>query len=324
MIDINGQLLPIGTKIKLIDSGSGPSNFDGCSAVFGSRSGRRDPIIVTITDKKHTNGLGDSSYASFNVMKENGEVWGIHKNAKYEIVELVKPMTSLPENYWIHNDGDSDEFARIFNKTFEYEEIIGSSNFYGVSEGKASQDYEDTTELYPEWPVYSFAEWKNLFFSKEEPKVEQTFQERDVIMVLDTPYVRSWLKGDQAIGHIATLNQAQVDLLNDKKCTAIGDNETAINYYADDISLVSRVTPAVPITSAHKNNTNNFSSTINQQSKPQQNETNKSSSGSTISDSIEQCIIRKGSSYRGTSTYVSGDQERITKGQRREGVAIRG
>jgi len=82
-------------------------------------------------------------------------------------------FTSLPKEYWVHNNGDKKEFAKLLNEhitpkgTFE-----GSYTYYLIKDG----NYRTCQNPAPEtsFPVLSFAEWKDLIDPPKESSIHIT------------------------------------------------------------------------------------------------------------------------------------------------------
>lgn len=77
-------------------------------------------------------------------------------------------FTSLPIEYWVHNNGDKKEFAKLLNEHIAPKGTFGGSyTYYLIKDGtyKICQDPAPETSF----PVLSFAEWKDLI---DPPKVK--------------------------------------------------------------------------------------------------------------------------------------------------------
>jgi len=70
-------------------------------------------------------------------------------------------FTSLPIEYWVHNNGDKKEFAKLLNEHIAPKGTFGGSyTYYLIKDG----NYRTCQDPAPEtsFPVLSFAEWKDL------------------------------------------------------------------------------------------------------------------------------------------------------------------
>lgn len=77
-------------------------------------------------------------------------------------------FTSLPIEYWVHNNGDKKEFAKLLNEHIAPKGTFGGSyTYYLIKDGtyKTCQDPAPETSF----PVLSFDEWKDLI---DPPKVK--------------------------------------------------------------------------------------------------------------------------------------------------------
>ena len=77
-------------------------------------------------------------------------------------------FTSLPHKYWVHNDGDKIEFAKLLNEHIAPKGTFGGSyTYYLIKDG----NYRTCQDPAPEtsFPVLSFDEWKDLI---DPPKVK--------------------------------------------------------------------------------------------------------------------------------------------------------
>lgn len=80
-------------------------------------------------------------------------------------------FTSLPKEYWVHNDGDKKEFAKLLNEHIAPKGTFGGSyTYYLIKDGsyKTCQDPAPETSF----PVLSFDEWKDLI---DPPKVKSVY-----------------------------------------------------------------------------------------------------------------------------------------------------
>jgi hypothetical protein len=82
-------------------------------------------------------------------------------------------FTSLPKEYWVHNDGDKKEFAKLLNEHIAPKGTFGGSyTYYLIKDGtyKTCQDPAPETSF----PVLSFDEWKALIDPPKESSIHIT------------------------------------------------------------------------------------------------------------------------------------------------------
>ena len=82
-------------------------------------------------------------------------------------------FTSLPKEYWVHNDGDKKQFAKLLNEHIAPKGTFGGSyTYYLIKDGtyKTCQDPAPETSF----PVLSFAEWKDLIDPPKESSIHIT------------------------------------------------------------------------------------------------------------------------------------------------------
>ena len=79
-------------------------------------------------------------------------------------------FTSLPIEYWVHNDGDKKEFAKLLNEKIEpVGSFSGNYEYYRIRNGKYIDCEMFNISSSSTLPVLSFAEWKDLI---DLPKVK--------------------------------------------------------------------------------------------------------------------------------------------------------
>jgi hypothetical protein len=79
-------------------------------------------------------------------------------------------FTSLPKEYWVHNDGDKKEFAKLLNKKINpVDSFSGNYKYYHIRNGEYVDSQMFNIPSSSTLPVLSFAEWKDLI---DPPKVK--------------------------------------------------------------------------------------------------------------------------------------------------------
>jgi hypothetical protein len=223
-----GDSIPIGTRVRVIDSGKSIDGQDGCSEIF-DYGVTNVGVFGTITDEENQDGVSTNN-PGINICVDGDSIWRIHPNSQLEILEL-------PSKYWIENDGNSKEFAKLFNEVY-HDYIEASRKYYGILDGNPTGDYVDHILNNSHWPVYTFEQWKSVIMkSKKEVNSNIELKGNDWVVVRDTPNIKSWSNWREAIGKVIQINESEAFKLNMGQQTSIGSNTYRINYYSTDLRL---------------------------------------------------------------------------------------